>query len=445
MESDSRIPNTIDRRVPRGWKIIDLSVRGEALRQWVQELVRVKTIRRAIGIMFLQNPKSNVVIVTTHGQEAITAFDPKETGESQLVNDPTPPWESRQPRIGKAVYRALAPTVKTNSGEGDSYSRQLSLEIAHFMQARLPNWLSATISQATIDPNSGSPVSTLSLVNQMFSDEAITRIGLSRITFGSTAGEIRAVGKRIKLKRTGLQEKDASLVLDKAEFGRSCAVLLAVRMLEASRVKILEMIATTRTPKLVLNIHTAYDRKEETGGNPDMEIIIGTRHSMSTDPRIELFFLRYLKARGFNIAATSFYPIPAPDASHPKTSKGPIKAIEGEHDAFGQFSQTAAQYKVSADEFPEDEILQTLGRLRGTTYSNVIHTIANDRGIEANIFQIECTRRLMVNRERRIELAQVLADFSQAFDSGETSLRELNSQYHLDCEEMLQDYFKKSK
>jgi len=91
-------PNTIDRRIPEGMKAIDPTLRGEA-RQNLATWLKEKIAKRILGVIFVENPKSNVLLFAPHAQGFITLVKIDEVANLDALPHP---WELLI-KIGKAV------------------------------------------------------------------------------------------------------------------------------------------------------------------------------------------------------------------------------------------------------------------------------------------------------------------------------------------------------
>ena len=60
-ENESYKIDTINRRIPEGFRAIDLSLRG-SVREWFMNQLENRTFSRSLGVIFHENPASRVIL-----------------------------------------------------------------------------------------------------------------------------------------------------------------------------------------------------------------------------------------------------------------------------------------------------------------------------------------------------------------------------------------------
>jgi hypothetical protein len=407
-------------------KYIDLSIWGE-VRKWFYTHHRY---RRLLGVETLEGSSNSLVILTApHGQEGITRYNPTDTSEEELLESEKPHFLRGFKRVGKGIVHARKESP--SSGMGDSGSRQLCVETAQAYERetnkKTIHFVAPTISQRSIEANSGKPPAQQKIVIGM-----PTRVHalLEAIPFDARPIDIDAL-------RHGSNRLQADEFETGLDFMKGTAITLALRLLQAYRMMVIERVKSINRKALILNIHTAFNRVEEKGGNPDIEVIIGTRHALSCDFGLEILFARFLKTKGFHVFDTSLIPIPEETATHPKSSLKPNLAYEGEVESEAVFHLFAKKYNIHFEEFTRDPVLETLGRLRGTQFIPSFQDALLSTGKKANIIQVEVVLKVTGDNNRRKQLAAALAEFSASYDNGIAGLKALNKEYKLNCDNFI--------
>jgi hypothetical protein len=418
-------PNTLNRKVPEGHEVIDLSVRGN-IREWYAKLEETAVMIRSVGIEYIPNPNSSVLLIGPHAQGGITVHDPKIDSATNLIHSNDKPWESTNPRMGKTVvvqaadgtYKPVNPEAKEKSGYGDSLSKQLTLEIAAKMgrekEENLPNVAFPTISQAAIDANSGKAISDFNLSKLDDLPENLKK-RIAEIEFA-------AEPEYISMNKAELSKDYPELTPGSEKYKLVSGILLVLKMQQGFRFitkDLAEKIKTDKTP-LALNIHTAFDRDAAKGGNPDIDIVIGTVRGLSVkDFEVEVKLARFLKSRGFKVFLTSLFPPPSEEAAVEEAGVEAKAAYEGETERSEEFRKWAAENNVTPNEFERDKTLEELGRLRGTEFMPNMRQALQKEGKDINLLQLEVVRRVLGDAEKRVALADAIAEFSLLYDRGE--------------------------
>lgn len=411
--------NTINRELNEGERAIDLSLRGNA-REWFQILDLLGLLRREIGVEYVENPNSPVMLIGPHSQGGITIINIKEANSDDLYNSTREPWSKDFKRIGKSVvyldestgrWKPINPNTKEDGGLGDSLSKQLTCEIAEFIAdgvpEQLPNMVFPTVSQASFDANSGNSIDELPMIKGIINDSEILE-QIRNLSYSEDPQVVDPIRKKI------LEEID----IDNKEYKKISAALLGAKLLQRFRNIAWRLSTEQKTNKntLVLNIHTALDRKPEKGGNSDAEVIIGTTRGLSVkDFEVEIELARYLKENGFGVVVTSLFPPPKEGAEVENAGVDAKSAYPGEEESSARFISWANENNVHPDEFVRDSAIERLGRLRGTKFMPNLRKGIQASGKDANIIQLEVVRGTLANNKKRVKLAKCLAEFCRKY------------------------------
>ena len=204
---------------------------------------------------------------------------------------------------------------------GDSLSFQLGIEIVGEIWKETghpPNFASPTLTQATLNPHSGTKPANIDVVKATSLSKRGAAL-LERLTFA-------AKSEHVDLLRRGSFRLTQQEFANRKEYVKATATLLAIKMLQSLRRKRIELSTITETDKLILNLHTTYNREmiskgSTIGTNANVEVIIGSRHGMSCDFAVEILLARFLKQKGFRVVETSLFPIPDKKTRYPLRPK----------------------------------------------------------------------------------------------------------------------------
>lgn len=386
--------DTLNRRITGENKLVDPSITGPS-KEWHDIIKILGLVKRHAGVEIIQNKKSAIVLIGPHGQRGIELYSSSEATEPQG-------------RIGKAViyrdsqtgkYLPTNPNTSEQGGNGDTLAQQLLMEIAEMIAdgnpEQVPNIVFPTISQASFEPNSGGYLGEMSAIQAAFpNSEVSTLLNQSTESFATPPEAVRDLTKGRALTP---QQQAAILTARIAQDYRYSCVELATEQ------------EITNIP-LVLNIHTAFDRKPEKGGNPNIEVIIGTMHGLSThDFEVEVLLARFLKGKGFGVILTSLF---SPTEIEEINGEEAKPAVPGEEESFQKIDEYAKANDISPEEFGRDHLIEKLNRLRGTTFMPRLRDAIKEKGLDANIIQLEIVQSTMKNDVQRQKLASALAEFS---------------------------------
>lgn len=416
----------------------DASLRGEVYRI-ARELIKESIIKLGLGIEWLKNPQSNIVIISPHAQAGLRKYDIQKTTQESMINDVTPSWEQYD-RISKVVGQAKRSDGNESTGFGDSFAKQFAFEVMlgiKELTGSLPNYVGARFTQTSADANSGVSAKSMKIIKQSdlpddviefldqinFADVQAIRQSKFDFILNNIKPELQEINiKMINEVRSISGNKD---ILEKIKnryaeirlkFRKQVSAFSALLMINKFRSKVIELGAHSSEDKLILNLHTALDRNPKKEGNPELEIILGTRHGLSVNNfDVEVALARFLKNRGFNVFETSLIPLPAEGAE-----LGGLQSrdnLPGEEERFQQFNAWAQERNITANEFTPDRNLEVTGRLRGTEIGKNLREAIETTGTKVNIIQVEVVRNLFGNEERRLLLARSIAEFSVHYDN----------------------------